>query len=213
MISKLICISGPDGTGKSTQVTQLLDSLEKRGYHYEYRWMRFHHLFSFPILGLARILSLSEVVTLDNGEKIGYHYFYKSRLVPGLYKATMLIDTLIFTIHMVYIPNKLLNRRLICDRFIYDTLIDLMISTGDHQIYESRTGKFLQALIPDQSNTIILLADEKQLTGRREDLTHDKTLGQKINFYSTISVKFNIPVIDASLSVKEVNKKIWEAIQ
>lgn len=213
MLSKLICISGPDGTGKSTQVTLLIDSLEKAGYHYEYRWMRFHHLFSLPVLGLARFLGLSEVVTLDNGQKIGYHYFQKSKIFPGLYKATMLIDTLIFTMCKVSIPIKLLNKRLVCDRFIYDTIIDLMISTGDHQIYKSRTGKFLLTLIPDQSSIIILLAADDHLIGRREDLAHDKILEQKIKFYSTVSDKFNTPVIDASLPVEEVQGKIWEVIQ
>lgn len=213
MVSKLISISGPDGTGKSTQVTLLLDSLKKSGYNYEYRWMRFHHLFSFPVLGLARIFGLSEVVTLNNGEKIGYHYFYKSKIISGLYKAAMLIDTTIFTFYKVYIPIFLFNKRLVCDRFIHDTLIDLMISTGDHHIYESRVGKLLFTLIPDQSNIIILLSDEKNLIGRRADLACDKTLRLKINLYATISDTFDIPVINASLTVDEMHKQIEEAIK
>lgn len=213
MISKLISISGPDGTGKSTQVTLLIDSLDKAGYNYEYRWMRFHHLFSFPVLALARFLGLSEILTLDNGQKIGYHYFYKSKFISGLYKATMLIDTLIFTIFKVYIPIHILNRRLVCDRFIYDTIIDLMISTGDHQIYQSRTGNFLKALIPKQADTLILLADEKYLIDRREDLVYDKTLGQKISYYTVVSDNLGIPIIDTSMSIEEVHIEIFEAIK
>lgn len=212
MKSKLICISGPDGTGKSTQIALLIDSLKNAGYTYEYRWLRFHHLFSLPLLGLARLLGLSEVVTLDNGDKIGYHYFYKSKIISNLYKASMFLDTLIFTTYKVYIPTMLFNKRLVCDRFIYDTIVDLMISTDDNQIYKKLTGKLLLALIPDESNIIVLITNEEYLISRREDLKHDKTLKQKIIFYSVISDTFDIPIIDASMSVYKIQNTIVKKI-
>lgn len=209
---RLICISGPDGTGKSTQASLLIESLKEAGIHYEYRWLRFHHLFSLPILGVARLLGLSEIVTLSNGERIGYHYFHRLRLISHLYKVSMFLDTLFFTIYKVYIPIIIFKKNLVCDRFIYDTLVDLMISTGDHQIYKSFIGDLLLRLIPDHSYIIIMLTDKKHLIGRREDLKYDKTLKLKINFYSDFSDKFNIPIIDANQPVGKIQQEFINKI-
>jgi thymidylate kinase len=204
----LICISGPDGTGKTTQASLLMDSLKESGSSYEYRWLRFHHLISLPVLGLARLMGLSEMVTLDNGEKIGYHYFYRSRVISNLYKASMFLDTLLYTIYNVYIPINLLNKHLVCDRFIYDTLVDLAISTGDFKINESITGKLLLKLLPGDSKFLVLITDEKTLQKRRYELSQDQNLKLKIQLYKTIAEEFDLPQIDASLPIATINEKL-----
>lgn len=159
MISRFICISGPDGTGKSTQVELLIDSLKEVGYHYEYRWLRFHHLLSLPLLAFARLIGLSEVKTLDSGEKIGYHYFYKSKIISFLYSILLLSDTAIYTTTKVYIPIYLFRKKIIYDRFIYDTLVDLMVSTGNYDIYKSNIGNLFLKLIPENTSAVMLIAN------------------------------------------------------
>lgn len=208
---RLICISGPDGTGKTTQTTLLIDSFNKLGIKYEYKWLRFHHLFSLPVLALARVFGLSEVVIQD-GEKIGYHYFHRSQIISALYKTAMFLDTVIFTIYKVYIPLNILKKRIICDRFIYDTIVDLMISTGQHQIYKSPMGKLLLRLIPYNSKIVILISDEDSLVNRRNDLSMDNNLGLKIKLYDIISKEFGLPTIEASLTIDEVNEKLKEIV-
>lgn len=208
----LICIIGPDGTGKSTQANLLIDSLKKKGINCEYRWLRFHHFFSLPILGLARLLGLSEIKILKNGEKVGYHYFYKSKLISRLYSISLFVDTFIFTIVKVYIPMKLFNRNIACDRFIYDTLIDLMISTGNSNIYKSTLGNLFLRLIPKNNKSLMLIADENVLKARRDDVNYDKNLNSKINLYKKLAQKFEIPVINAELPITEINLQIMRVI-
>ena len=67
MNSRLICLIGPDGTGKTTQAKALIDEFKKEGVICQYRWMRFLHFFSLPILAWARIAGLSEEIILPNG--------------------------------------------------------------------------------------------------------------------------------------------------
>ncbi len=211
-MNKLICIIGPDGTGKSTQVNLLIYSLREKGINYEYRWLRFHHLFSLPILVLARLMGLSEVKTLENGDKIGYHYFYKSKIISQLYSLLLFLDTVIFTIVKVYIPLKVLNKNIVCDRFIYDTLIDLMVSTRNFDLYRSTTGKRFLSVLPKNSGSLMLIADENTLRDRREDIKYDMNLNLKINLYKKLAQKYKIPVINSNLPVNEVNMQILELI-
>lgn len=208
MKNRLICIIGPDGVGKSTQADILIRYFENKGIKFRYQWLRFHHLFSLPLLALGRVLGLSEVKTLKNGAKIGYHYFYKSKVFSGLYIILLLIDTYLFTIMKVYIPIKIFRRNIICDRFIYDTLIDLMISTGDYNLYESNFGKLFLNLIPHEAKTIMLLTEEEDLKDRREDVRFDENLNLKINLYKKMAKKFSILNLDASLSVQEIQCNI-----
>jgi len=213
MKSRLICIIGPDGTGKSTQVNILVDRLKKEGIKYEYKWLRFHHFFSLPLLAIARLLGLSEVKTLESGRKIGYHYFYKSRVISSFYPIFLFIDSLIFTTFKLYIPIKVFNRNIVCDRFIYDTIVDLMVSTRNYKIYKSRIGELFLSLIPRDSITLMLIADEETLKNRRDDVMYDKNLNLKIIFYKKIAQEFDIPMIDANLSIEKVQGCLVRAIR
>lgn len=212
MPPKLISIIGPDGSGKTTQAHLLIDYLKNRGLNYEYKWLRFNHFFSLPVLGIARLMGLSEMITLENSQRIGYHYFYKSKIISWFYYVTLFIDTLIITIIKVYIPIKIFNRKIISDRFIYDTIIDLMISTGNNGLYYEKWGRLFSHLIPSDSSSILLISDEITLRSRRSNVKYDKNLGKKIELYSKVASKFGIPVINSNKSIETIKIEILEIL-
>lgn len=211
MKNKLICISGPDGTGKSTQIALLIEYFKEKGIDYESMWLRFNHFFSLPLLLIARLMGLSEIITLESGNKLGYHYFYKSKIISSLYAFLLLLDTIINTFFKVYIRVFIFRRNIIYDRFIYDTMADLMVSTGTN-VGESYSVKLFSWLIPRRSISILLITDAETLRQRRDDVMYDKTLEQKIDRYNKLSEKFNIPVVNANQPVENVHKKLLEEI-
>ncbi|MDI6644164.1 MAG: hypothetical protein QME14_03825 [Methanobacteriaceae archaeon] len=208
MKNNLICISGPDGTGKTTQVNLLIKNLKEFGINYEYRWLRFQHFFSLPLLAFARLIGLSEVEKLENGDKIGYHFFYKSKIVSNIYILLIYLDTLFSTIFKVYIPIYIYRSHIACDRFVYDTLIDIMISTREYNLHKSIIGKLFICLIPKNSYILILITDENTLKSRRRDIRHDKNINLKIKLYKEIAKKYQITVFDANLAVNDINNQI-----
>ncbi|MDH7508579.1 MAG: hypothetical protein QHH00_04180 [Methanomassiliicoccales archaeon] len=213
MKPRLICIIGPDGTGKTTQAKLLVEKLRKKEVDCDYKWMRFHHFFSLPVLALARLMGLSEVKTSKNGRIIGYHYFYKSKMISKLYTGLLFLDTLSFTMMKVYIPMKLLKKTVVCDRFIHDTLIDLAVSTGDKSVYNSKMGKLFIKLIPEDAKTFMLITDEDVLRERREDVMEDKTLEIKIDLYMRLAQQFKITMMEANLPIEEIQNTLLRAIE
>jgi thymidylate kinase len=212
MGGQLICIIGPDGVGKTTQAKLLVQELKKRNIKCEYKWLRFRHKVSLPLMALARLMGLSEIKTLGNGVKISCHYYYKSKLVSSLYPIFLYLDTLLAVLINVYIPCKFLKTTIICDRFVYDTLVDLIISTRRFDILNLRIGRRFFSLIPNESKFFLLLAEEDILRNRREDIRLDETLEMKIKIYKTIGERLDIPIISATLSVEKIQEIIVQEI-
>lgn len=203
----LIYITGPDGVGKTTQTELLVNYLKKEEVSVEYKWLRFNHFFSLPLMVIARFLKLSEMIEED-GVKIGYHYYYKSKIISSIYPYLILIDTIVFTIIKLYIPLYIFKKVIVCDRFVYDTLIDLIISTKNYHLPASFIGKSLIKLIPENTITVLLIAEEKIIKNRRKDLEIDKCLGEKIYLYKKIGIEYNLNCIDVNSSVISIHDTI-----
>jgi len=212
MNNNVICIIGPDGVGKTTHVTKIIDEFRERGYLYEYRWLRFHHFLSIPALLFARIMGYTEAETLPNGKKVSYHHFENSRMLCFLYPLLLWLDTLIFVTVKFYIPKYILGRNIICDRFVFDTLVDLGLSINHKGIASTKIGKFFLRLAPQNTVIILLIADKEELRGRREDVYYDRILEEKILAYKNLAAQLNIPIIDANHRFEVVHKEIIKKI-
>ncbi|EKF86358.1 hypothetical protein [Methanobacterium formicicum] len=207
MEKSLICVIGPDGTGKTTQIELLINYFEKNGFHYKYQWLRFYHFFSLPLLLLARFYGLSEVKILDDGEKIGYHYFHRSKLISHIYPILLFADTFLLIFFKIYLP-LLFGKKIICDRFIYDTIVDLMVSTSNYELYKSRVGKLFLMLIPRNKKIFLLISNETTLKTRREDIKKDRNIGLKIELYEKLANEFNLKTIDTQESINLVHEQL-----
>lgn len=207
-----VCIIGVDGTGKTTQAKLLIHKLTQENCIAEYRWVRFHHLFSLPLLFIARFLKLSEVQKIDENSEIGYHYFERSKIISFLYPYLLYIDTLIDVFLKIYIPI-LSGKLLVCDRFIYDTLVDVMVSTKNYDFLNSKLCTMYINLIPKNAIVLMLATEESILKGRRVDVFCDKTLPLRIKLYKQVSEYFSIPFIDASLNIDEIHEQILVHIE
>lgn len=210
--SRLICIVGPDGAGKSTQAEMLMEELAERGHDCEYRWLGFNHYFSLPLLAFARVIGLSEIETLDSGRKIGYHYFERSKIIMHLYPLLLLVDTLLAYLFKVALPRKLSGKTIICDRFIYDTIVNIMLSTDQPSFPSTFIGRLFSWLIPDDTEAYVLTADEETLRRRRDDVEADDSLQAKIQYYSIIADQMNLPVINATKSPESIHEEIQQRI-
>ena len=110
------------------------------------------------------------------------------------------------------IPIKLLKKTIICDRFVYDTIIDVMISTGRSDPDNWMFSKLFTSIIPKRCMGILLTADEDTLRQRRNDVLLDKNLRDKIELYDKLGPKYRLFRVDASLPIPEVSRIIGRVV-
>lgn len=209
-LPRSIYLMGPDGTGKTTQAIELVKYLHSKGQRCTYLWLRFPHIFSIPVLAYARLLGLTKYIVVD-GNRHGIWEFHRSKLVSKIFPLVLLVDTSIFAIIRLYLP-LLLGFVVICDRFVYDILVDIMVATGDHQYYHKRVGRLFMALLPRRTSAILLDLKVGEIRQRRKDLDADTTLTLRRELYLRLAIHQAIPVVVPIGSVDDTRQEILNLI-
>jgi len=209
MIQKpmFICITGIDGVGKTTHVNLILEHLRKKGIKCQYKWLRFHHLFSLPLLAFCRVAGYTRVSTLGGSQKCSYHEFYKSRLLSTIYPWILFFDTLLFTTIKVYIP-MFFGTSIVCDRFVYDTLIDVSVATKDYKIHKKTVGKLFLKLVPKNASFVMLDLDKSTIFSRRPELKDDLTFDERYQLHHRYAFIFDVEVVLNNGTIDDINNSI-----
>jgi thymidylate kinase len=207
-----ICITGIDGVGKTTHINLILKHLREKGIKCQYKWLRFHYLFSLPLLAFCRVVGYTRLSTLGNSQRCSYHEFYKSRFVSDIYPWILFFDTFLFITIKVYIP-MFFGISIVCDRFVYDTLIDTDVATKDHEIYKKPVGKLFLKLIPKNGKFIMLFLEKPLIFLRRPELKDDVTFDERYVLYESYARIFGIDIAFNGGTINEVNNSILNILK
>lgn len=202
----LICIIGVDGVGKTTHVQKLLDRIKKNRVVCRYAWFRFFHFISLPLLGYCRLANLT-IYEMKDGYRIGRHEFYKSKIISFLYPWILFIDMLPIYFIKIYLPLRF-GYTVVCDRFVYDTLVDIMIDLRNFKIHKKIIGKLFISMTPSCTRTVLLDLDESIIRERRTDLMNEPSLKMRRRAYNIIAKEFNFPIIKNAATIGEVHEQI-----
>jgi len=203
-------ITGPDGSGKTSYISELENKLQVQNKNYKHIWIRSPKILSKPLMLFCRITGLTKYKIID-GVKFGKHEFYRSRFVSWLYPLLQYAD--------FWIKWKLEKRKLkqtnfvLFDRFALDTLADIMIDTNKLDLYTKHIGKAFIRLIPENTSIIVLNVNENTIRLRKKDTLHDDHLANKIEAYKIISNSLNLKVVDNNRAFENVKKEIFESLE
>ena len=207
---RFIYVTGADGTGKSTQARLVIDHLRSQGIQCRHLWLRFPFFFSLPLLLYARWRGYSWYEK-DGGVRHGYWDFRNSWGLRVLLPWVLFLDATLAAVRKVYIPLWL-GSTLVCERFVWDMLVDLAVAFGDGDIHRRLPGRLYMHLLPRDTVIILLDLDSETIRGRRTDLKADRRLDARLQAFRSMAITYSIPVISSTIPIEEVNQRIQEII-
>ena len=206
----IIAISGPDGAGKTTQISKLEERYSKKQKNIYVVWCRFFHLFTLFPLFLGRILNITKYISFEDG-KVGFKNFSRFPLIQ-LYLFFLWLDYLLLYLKNIFVTRVLKFDIVLYDRHVFDLLVDIYIDCR----LKSTDSIYLKPfkLFIDKSITyLFLLTDYRNFVNRRRDLMYDHTIKQKIQIYNKLANEYNIVVFDASDSPDLIHAKIINYVE
>jgi thymidylate kinase len=214
----IIYISGIDGCGKTTQATQLVDTMQTRGANVEYQWLRWEPSIVNALKALKKLMgknTKSSSKAMESNEKAEnkWHAFKQRLMRSNLFRKLWL----------KYASNdyfKAYNKAsrywnsdiIIMDRYIFDFLADQSINfnvSTDEMNSMFEKSKIARMHKPD----INIIIDIPAETGfkRKMDGTSLSHLRQREAIYSSLRGE-NVFHVDGHLRVDEIQQCIQKLI-
>lgn len=209
--TRVVCLIGMDGSGKTTHSRRIIDHLQESGIKCHYVWFGNAYFFSYPFMMICRMLGLTTTHHLANGLAVSEHEYYKNKSVSLTWPWVQFLDAAIFVNLRVRLP---LWRGLtvVCDRFIPDILVELMTDINDDRLYEKIVGRLMLMLMPRSLIVVLMDVDEKTAWRRKNDVPELKFLSSRRRRYCMISHDLKIPRVNAEEPFVTVQKHLLSLI-
>lgn len=207
---KYIIISGIDGSGKTSIISKLYESLKQKKISSIVVWMRYNHVFVKPLHAIARVIGLSKKYSSTSGY-VWRHEIYNSVIFSKIYIWATYADTLL---GYLWLKTKLSNNHkiVICDRWINDILIDLGTKTRNENFLESKWYFLFKKILPKNNFEFLIIREIKYLLSCRVENREDKDFNFRLKLYEKLKSKENTNVIQNNKTVKIAVEEILNII-
>ncbi len=171
-MGNIISISGVDGSGKTSIIEELINELESCGVHTQYVWLRYNHYLTKVLLAFCRVAGYTKYHHYENS-RVGYHEFYRSKIISWLFISLTFIDTVFATIFKVYFPSLFSKRTIICDRWMFDIMVDLEVDTKIPFDKGTLLNSIFKSLIPCKAKCFVIIRDFDSVRKERDESVND----------------------------------------
>jgi thymidylate kinase/predicted nucleotidyltransferase len=181
----LICLIGTDGSGKTTLADKLVNELDLKGYSAKYVWFRFPRFLTFVILLVSKLTGFTKYKNYGKYH-IVLHYFHLSPF-RVIYPLVVLVDMIAYYIVKVWVPLKL-GYIIVCDRWVYDILIDVALDTRNPHFLDTFVGRLLCSFATEARIIFLLDAPDHVLNARRPEACLDPYTNERRSLYHRFSI-------------------------
>jgi len=213
MKHKFICITGIDGSGKTTQAKALVESLNREGIKCKYAYNRYTPILWRPFMILAQKIFLRKknIFRDYKGHSRAKRGIFKNKLLSTLYQYIILGDYFFQVLFKVKIP--LMFTSIVCDRYIYDTIItDLSVDLNYSQKDIKNLMNILFKIFPEPDITFLIDIDEDVAFNRKDDVPALEYLAERRNRYLWLGKEYKMNTLNGSKDVDELKKIIQNTI-
>gem|GEM_PF-615991 len=202
----IVCLAGIDGSGKTSHAIKIVKRFKSMGIPCQYVWCNWVPKISYPIMGLIYLIR-------------GYRRkdYHKSKILKRVWNYIVILDFLWIYFFKVRIP-LLMGKNVICDRYVYDAIADLMYDG----LYNEKATRILLKFTPKPDLVFILDLPEDISYSRKNDTRNAvniKDSDEPIEYlkihrenYLKIAESLNIPILDATKKFEELHEEIYRQI-
>ena len=187
MKGNFICIIGIDGSGKTTLTKNLIQSFEREGYCYTYEWAKFESSLLKAVIFLKNSFFVrgNDQKTLVEKNQNIKNKLFQNTVICFFYESFVTISYFFQMFIRITIPLKN-GKNIICDRYLYDTLVDLAYDLKyDEKKIRERTNLYLKYL-PHPDVLIYLKIPEEIALKRKDDIPSYEFISEKRKIYEKI---------------------------
>jgi thymidylate kinase len=169
----VIAFFGPDGVGKSTQASLLMDYLAARNVRTKRAWIRAGHTFAFALGTTLIKLGFVRETPERTGQNLRRLNLDRLPALRALWPWIELMSVLPLILIRVKIPS-LLGRVVVCERYTVDSVPSISYITGDKAFDQHFVARVLISMIPRSYALVNLDCDYHTLISRRGGLAESE---------------------------------------
>ncbi|HEY76490.1 MAG TPA: hypothetical protein G4O00_09960 [Thermoflexia bacterium] len=188
-------------------------TLRDMGIECEYVWARFGSALVDKVVALYKKFILE---TRSDQESVREFSRIKARVlsrrpVAILYTLFVVVAYAWQILWKLWLP-RILGKNLICDRYVYDTAIDLAVDLG----YSRETFlKLLEAflwLAPRPNVAFYIAVPETVAFSRKDDIPSPEYLSRRTQLYEYVAALYGLAVLDGSMEISTVHMLAKRAV-
>lgn len=204
---KLICFTGMDGSGKTTLAKYLVEVMSQEGSQYKYVYGRLEPFILKTFIMMGRKIFLKGKDMFEDYREYSNTKRDAIKQHPFLfafYKYLLLFDYSLQLLFRVRLP-LMLGKNIICDRYVYDTVItDLSV---DMNLSSSEIRKLIRRffyLAPKPDLAFLIDLSEEIAFQRKNDTPSIEYLKERRMIYLDVEREEGMVVLDGSRSLDEL---------
>jgi len=204
--SRIIGVTGADGSGKTTLTTWLREELHFRGHAPGFVWSRFNNYLSLPFLALTRMTG-HNVYRDCAGVRMGFHEFDRLPVpVRQLFVALQLVDVNISTLLKINRPSRRMPVT-ICERGPWDTLVDVAADTAFESLASERVLGLFAGQVTKRTDIVLIDRAADLIEAARPELVFDVKLRQRQKLYRRLAEVGDWKVLDNNGDLDDTKRR------
>lgn len=215
-----ICFTGIDGSGKTTLAKSLVDVMKERGIEAKYVYNRYTPIILRPLILIGGWLFLRGKDGFENYEDYSGTKKSVSKKHPfgaSLYQRILLFDYFFQIMFKIKLP-LLLGKNIVCDRYIYDTIVtDLSVDFNYTEEDVKKSLSKIPSLFPTPDIIFLVDLPEEIAYQRKDDVPSVDYLKDRRGIYHHIGEKYGMVILDGAKKLEElqddVKNEVFKCLQ